>query len=145
MEGKTVSKQTKTLILCGLLTVMISIATSINSEKEIATSSKLGLNNQKIEWGIQRKENHEQPDLGAKNKELIKKYNGIAIGSPEKKYIYLTFDLGYEAGYTEKILDALKMNNVQGAFFVTAHYVNTAPDLIKRMIDDGHIIRKPYC
>ena len=58
----------------------------------------------------------------------------------EKKYVYLTFDLGYEAGYTEKILDALKENNVQGTFFITAHYVNSASDILKRMIDEGHIV-----
>ena len=51
--------------------------------------------NKKICWGIKRNDNHEQPDLGKENKELIDKYNGIAMGSKEKKYIYLTFDLGY--------------------------------------------------
>ena len=46
----------------------------------------------------------------------------------------------YEAGYTEKILDTLKENNVKAAFFITAHYVNTAPELVKRMLDEGHIV-----
>ena len=51
--------------------------------------------------------------------QLIEKYNGIAIGDVEKKKIYLTFDLGYEAGYTEKILDVLKSNDVKACFFIT--------------------------
>ena len=72
--------------------------------------------------------------------ELISEYNGIALGNSEKKYIYLTFDLGYEAGYTEKILDALKENNVQGTFFITAHYANSASDIVQRMINEGHIV-----
>lgn len=96
--------------------------------------------NKKICWGIKRNDNHEQPDLGKENKELIDKYNGIAMGSKEKKYIYLTFDLGYEAGYTPKILEILKQNDVKATFFITAHYLNTQPDLVKQMIDEGHII-----
>ena len=66
----------------------------------------------------------------------MEKYNGIYLGDPEKKYVYLTFDEGYEAGYTAKILDTLKEENVQGTFFITAHYVNTASDLVQRMIDE---------
>ena len=56
------------------------------------------------------------------------------------QHVYLTFDNGYEAGYTEKILDVLKENQVPAAFFITGHYVNTQPELIQRMIDEGHII-----
>ena len=135
------NKQFKTIILSGLFTLIITLSFfTSNNETGLATNSEIGLSNKKIEWGIQRKNNHEQPDLGAKNKELINKYNGLAIGSPEKKYIYLTFDLGYEAGYTSKILDALKENGVQGAFFITAHYVNTASELLQRMINEGHIV-----
>lgn len=135
-------KQKKTLILCGFLALILTLSTiiSINKGEEIAVNSDTGLSNKKIEWGIQRKNNHEQPNLGAKNKELINKYNGLAIGNPENKFIYLTFDLGYEAGHTAKILDALKENNVQGVFFITAHYVNTQPELVQRMIDEGHIV-----
>ena len=62
------------------------------------------------------------------------------MGNNEEKSIYLTFDLGYEAGYTAKILDTLKEKNVQGTFFITAHYLNTAEDLVKRMIDERHIV-----
>ncbi len=60
------------------------------------------------------------------------------MGNSEDKYIYLTFDLGYEGGYTEKILDVLKENNVKACFFITAHYLNTTEDLVKRMIEEGH-------
>ena len=135
-------KELKTIILGSLLTLIVTLSlfTGNINQAEVFTNSNNGLSNKKIEWGIQRKNNHEQPNLGKKNVELINKYNGIALGNKEKKYIYLTFDLGYEAGYTEKILDALKENNVKGTFFITAHYVNTAGDLVKRMIDEGHIV-----
>ena len=62
------------------------------------------------------------------------------MGNNADKYIYLTFDEGYEAGYTSQILDTLKENNVKATFFITAHYLNTQPELVKRMIDEGHIV-----
>jgi len=113
---------------------------NIDNNKYIQTNGAISLSTQKIEWGIKRGDNHEQPDLGSKNKSLIEKYNGMAMGNKESKDIYVTFDLGYEAGYTEKILDTLKENNVPATFFITAHYANSATDLVQRMIDDGHII-----
>ena len=62
------------------------------------------------------------------------------MGSEDSNSIYLTFDLGYEAGYTEQILDVLKENNVKAVFFITGHYLNSEPDLVKRMIEEGHIV-----
>ncbi len=115
-----------------------------NIVSNITVSQNLNLSNQKIEWGIKRNDNHMQPDLGAKNLELMKEYDGMAMGNAEKKYVYLTFDNGYEAGYTGKILDTLKENNVKATFFITAHYSNTAGDMIQRMIDEGHIVREPH-
>lgn len=123
-----------------LLVGSILFSNTSNNTSAIHTSGTLELSDYKIEWGIKRAKNHEQPDLGSKNRQLIEKYNGMAMGNNNDKYIYVTFDLGYEAGYTAKILDVLKENNVPAAFFITAHYVNTASDLVQRMIDDGHII-----
>ena len=112
------------------------------NKRTVQTSSIITANesNKKIGWGIKRKNNHEQPDCGIKNIKLLTQNNGIAIGNKEKKYIYLTFDEGYEAGYTNKILEILKNNNVKAAFFLTAHYINTSEELVKQMISDGHII-----
>lgn len=114
----------------------------------IATSQvKANDINKKIGWGIKRNDNHEQPDLGKENKELIDKYDGIAMGNNNDKFVYLTFDLGFEAGYTDKILDVLKDNNVKACFFITAHYLNTHPELVKRMIEEGHDVgnHTPNC
>ena len=134
-------RNTRKIILCGLLGLIIAISTIVNirNENKIQTNSGV-LSNKKIGWGIKNGNNHNQPDLGSTNKKLIEKYNGIAIGNSEKKNIYLTFDMGYEGGYTEKILDSLKEENVPATFFITAHYVNTAGDLVRRMIDEGHIV-----
>jgi len=130
-------------VTCGILALLfmgISIIYSDINYRTVETNSNSSLSNSKIEWGIKRGKNGEQPDLGSKNKFLIEKYNGMAMGNKESKNIYVTFDLGYEAGYTENILNTLKENNVPATFFITAHYVNTASDLVQRMIDEGHII-----
>ena len=113
---------------------------NVINENSVTTSSTIELNNKKIGWGIKRADNHAQPDLGSKNKEIIDKYKGIAMGNTNDKYVYLTFDEGYEAGYTPRILQVLKDNNVKACFFLTAHFVNTQPDLVKQMIQEGHTI-----
>jgi len=124
----------------------IFVAQSVNKveNRTVNTSGELSsvesLPNSKIGWGIKRSDNHEQPDIGSKNKEIMDKYQGIYMGNKDKKTVYLTFDLGYEAGYTSKILEVLKNNDVKATFFITAHYVNTQADLVKQMIDEGHII-----
>ena len=135
------NKEFKTIVLGSLLSLILTLTifTGIN-QNVIVTNADAGVNNTKIGWGIKRNNNNLQPDLGSANKALIDKYNGIAIGNNEEKIIYLTFDLGYEAGYTSKILDILKEKNVQGTFFITAHYLNTASDLVERMITEGHVV-----
>lgn len=128
-----------------IILVFSIIAMKENSQNITkAVSSNAQLSNKKIGWGIKRNDNHEQPDLGTNNKKLIDENEDIAMGNSEDKYVYLTFDEGYEAGYTEKILDTLKENNVKAAFFITGHYLNSATDLVERMINEGHIVRKPH-
>ena len=127
------------ILIIGIISFML-IKNNKNENKIIQTSSGEILSNQKIGWGIKRNDNHEQPDLGSKNKKLIDENEDIAMGNKEDKYVYLTFDEGYEAGYTAQILDTLKANGVTAAFFITGHYLNTQEDLVKRMIDEGHIV-----
>lgn len=128
-----------TVIFIGVIMIFVSLIGK-NIDKTIQTNSNGTLSNKKIGWGIKRNDNHMQPDLGKTNLQLIDENNDIAIGNSEDKYIYLTFDEGYEAGHTEKILDILKENNVKAAFFITGHYLNTQSNLVQRMIDEGHIV-----
>jgi len=136
-------KNKKAYIILGIIicvfTFSVMMANSNLNENTVVTSSQ-ALSNKKIGWGIKRGENYEQPDLGSNNLKLLQEYNGMAMGNSEDKFVYLTFDNGYEAGYTSKILDVLKENNVKAAFFITAHYLNTASDLVERMIKEGHIV-----
>ena len=123
-----------------VIAILLLLMMLPKQENNIVTASAQELSNQKIGWGIKRGDNHEQPNLGAKNKQIIEEYQGIAMGNKESNQVYLTFDEGYEAGYTEKILDVLKENDVKAAFFITAHYVNTNPELVERMLEEGHIV-----
>ena len=127
------------LIFAILIVSIITISKFIKESQTIETSNN-NISNKKIGWGIKRNSSHEQPDLGKENYRLLAENQGIAMGNKEKKYIYLTFDEGYEAGYTEQILKTLKENNVTATFFITAHYLNTQPELVKQMIDEGHIV-----
>ena len=131
---------TSLTIIALLAITVIQIGKNSGNQEETRLTSSQGLSNKKIGWGIKRNNNHTQPDVGSKNKEIMDKYNGLYMGNNQKKLVYLTFDLGYEAGYTSKILEVLKQNNVKATFFITAHYVNTEPELVKQMIDEGHII-----
>ncbi|WP_051273179.1 delta-lactam-biosynthetic de-N-acetylase [Desulfotruncus alcoholivorax] len=108
----------------------------VNQQKDSATA----LSNNKYGWGLKINNEHRQPEIPSSINSLLKKYNAFWIGNPNDKFVYLTFDEGYENGYTPKILDILKSNNVNAAFFVTGHYLKTQPDLVKRMVNEGHIV-----
>ena len=125
--------------ICGIILIFLLIFT-IYRENQVMYTNGSELSNKKIGWGIKREKDHKRPDVGKENAELMEKYDGIYIGNADKKYIYLTFDEGYEAGYTEKILETLNNNEVKATFFITSHYLNTASDLVERMIDEGHIV-----
>ena len=127
------------IIFIVLLVLFICIK-GVDSEITLQTSSTGTLSNKKIGWGIKRNANHEQPDLGSENKRLIDENGDMAIGNKEDKFVYLTFDEGYEAGYTAKILDVLKENDVKAAFFITGHYLNSQPELVERMIKEDHTV-----
>ena len=126
------------VIILILIVTLVSIKN--NKQEESILTSTQNLSNKKIGWGIKRNDNHDQPDVGEENKKVLEENNGICLGNKDKKVIYLTFDEGYEAGYTKQILSTLKETNVKAAFFITAHYLNTQPELVKQMIDEGHIV-----
>lgn len=90
-------------------------------------------------WGLGFGQEGTQPTGNATVEEL-KKYNTSYVGSNTEKVIYLTFDAGYENGNTEPILDALKKHNVTATFFVVGHYLESAPELVKRMVAEGHFV-----
>ncbi|MGI6778676.1 MAG: delta-lactam-biosynthetic de-N-acetylase [Acetivibrionales bacterium] len=91
-------------------------------------------------WGLKRNPDNRIPDADPGAPELLKKYGGFYLGDTTKKVIYLTFDEGYENGYTPKILDVLRDNKVKGVFFITGPYLKEHQDLVRRMVEEGHIV-----
>lgn len=91
------------------------------------------------DWGLSFQTEGEAP-IGNATAEDLAQYGAYYLGDTSEKVIYLTFDCGYENGYTEPILDALKKHNAPAAFFVVGNMVETAPDIIRRMAAEGHIV-----
>ncbi|HHV72834.1 MAG TPA: delta-lactam-biosynthetic de-N-acetylase [Clostridia bacterium] len=110
-----------------------------NSSKNTSGQAPMALDNTLLSWYFQRNTEHKTPQTNSKYVDYLKGY-GYYVGDTKEKVIYLTFDNGYENGYTAKILDVLQANNVKAAFFVTGSYVKQNPDLVKRMVREGHIV-----
>ena len=91
------------------------------------------------DWGLSFGESGTQPTGNASPEDLAW-YDAYYVGGDDVKVIYLTFDCGYENGNTEPILDALKKHDVQATFFVVGHFLETAPDMVKRMVAEGHVV-----
>jgi peptidoglycan-N-acetylmuramic acid deacetylase len=89
-------------------------------------------------WGLSFKADGQRPTGNATAEELAA-YNAYYLGADEK-VIYLTFDAGFENGHTPAILDALKKHNAPAAFFLVGNYLETAPDLVRRMVEEGHTV-----
>lgn len=99
----------------------------------------VGYDTEKIGWGLKKVENS-SPEVPRERSEMLKRYDGYYLGNTTEKVMYLTFDEGYENGYTAQILDVLKKTGTKAAFFVTGPYIKTQPELVKRMTDEGHIV-----
>ena len=97
------------------------------------------LDNKKIGWGAKHN-GHDQPEIPKATRQMFLQHDTIFMGNSEDPVIYLTFDAGYENGYTESILDTLYQNNVRAAFFITGHYLKTNPQIVQRMLDENHIV-----
>ncbi|HEX3037449.1 MAG TPA: delta-lactam-biosynthetic de-N-acetylase [Oscillospiraceae bacterium] len=121
--------------MCCILLVVLpfAIGNATRNTKAVPTAAA------NTNWGLGFKENGKQP-TGNASPQSLKQYDAYYVGSPDKKVIYLTFDCGYENGYTPAILDTLKKHNVKATFFVVGTYIKSSPDLVKRMLSDGHIV-----
>ena len=103
------------------------------------TVQTVSVQNQADNWGLGFGAEGTQP-TGNVTADELKEYNAWYVGDKNKKVIYLTFDCGYENGNTEPILDALKKHNAKATFFVVGHFLESAPDIVKRMTEEGHAV-----
>ncbi|WP_258535529.1 delta-lactam-biosynthetic de-N-acetylase [Bacillus sp. 03113] len=115
-----------------MIAILLALTWSISVYAQVS--------NAPIHWGFKKNSNEVPPEAGEPLDNMLEKYGSYYIGDPKKKDIYLTFDNGYENGYTAKILDVLKKEKIPATFFVTGHYLKSEPGLVKRMVKEGHII-----
>ncbi|MDO4446149.1 MAG: polysaccharide deacetylase family protein [Bacillota bacterium] len=104
-----------------------------------AVSTSAPVESQAGNWGLGFGESGTQPTGNASPEEL-KTYHAAYCDPTDEKVIYLTFDAGFENGNTPAILDALKKHNAVGTFFVVGNFLETSPDLVKRMVKEGHLV-----
>ena len=133
------------LIICAFI---LQGCASNNEVKETSMVAESGekavqninsIDNKGTGWGF-KKEKGEKPDIPKETEDMFSRYDTYYIDPSDEKVMYLTFDEGYEAGFTPQILDSLKKCNVSAAFFITGDYFDREQELVKRMYDEGHII-----
>ena len=90
-------------------------------------------------WGLSFRQEG-APPIGNAGKDQLRQYQAAYIGNTNEKVLYLTFDAGYENGCTAKILDTLKEKQVPAAFFLVGNYIRQSPDLVRRMVTEGHTV-----
>ncbi len=117
------------MIIWVAILAAIALAVSIFSNQVLETGS----------WGLSFR-TEGAPPVGNAGTEQLKQYNAAYIGDTSQKVIYLTFDAGYENGCTAQILDILKKHQVPAAFFLVGNYLQQNPELVRRMVAEGHTV-----
>ena len=135
---KTVSA---VLFLCAMFFLGREVAATMQGVRETSgTALSSGAVQQEAEnWGLGFGKEGEKPTGNASVAEM-KQYNAYYMAEGDEKVLYLTFDCGYENGNTEPILDALKNHNATATFFVVGHFLESAPEIVQRMVDEGHTV-----
>ena len=117
------------LILIGAILLAIVMTVVIFRQAVLETGS----------WGLSFRQEG-TPPVGTVNAEKLREYDAAYLGDATRPVIYLTFDAGYENGSTEKILDILKKQEISAAFFLVGNYIEKNADLVRRMVEEGHIV-----
>lgn len=121
------------LAFAGVIAVFLGIFAFLRSPSAVPSSAAI------TNWGLSFQKEGEPP-TGNATPEYLAQYDAFFRGDSAKKGIYLTFDCGFENGNTAPILDALKKHQAPAAFFVVGNYLETAPDMVKRMEAEGHLV-----
>ena len=127
-------RKTIVYVLSGVLVLFMGIVIISGM-----TANRAVMTNADVNWGLSFNSADGIP-TGNASAEKLKTYNAYYTGDTKDKKIYLTFDAGYENGYTEKILDVLKKHNTKATFFLVGNFLKTSPELVKRMAEEGHIV-----
>jgi len=117
------------IILMLAIAVAVAVGISVFAGSRIETGS----------WGLSFR-TEGAPPLGNAGKDQLAALDAAYLGDVSRKVLYLTFDAGYENGSTEKILDVLRQQQVPAAFFLVGNYLEKNEDLVRRMVEEGHIV-----
>ena len=122
-------KKRDLLILLIAVVIALAVSVSVFASSALTTGS----------WGLSFRQEG-APPIGNAGKDQLRQYQAAYIGDVGEKVLYLTFDAGYENGCTAKILDTLKKKQVPAAFFLVGNYIQRSPDLVRRMVAEGHTV-----
>ena len=126
-----------TLFLCSFFAGNV-LAHTISSFSSLSTDF-LPVSASCENWGLSFQQEGKPPVANATS-DYLKQFQAHYIADTTESVLYLTFDAGYENGNTEAILDALKKHHAPAAFFLVGNYLETSPDLVKRMMAEGHTV-----
>ena len=116
-------------ILMGVMALAVVLGIGIFLADTVETGS----------WGLSF-QTEGQPPVGPANSAVLARYDAAYLGNTGEQVLYLTFDAGYENGCTAQILDILKKHQVPAAFFLVGNYLEKNPDLVRRMVAEGHTV-----
>lgn len=119
--------------LCVCVAVTVAMTTFFTNQADIRQTAAAG------NWGLSFQEDGKAP-VGNATAAYLKKYDAYYADDSGKSVLYLTFDVGYENGNTAKILDILKKHKAPACFFLVGNYIETNPDMVKRMVEEGHTV-----
>jgi len=126
-------------IFLAVLLLSGSMLCGCGCRASISTAAPAAIPALSANWGLSFPTEGQTP-VGNASAAALKQYNAYYVGDTSQKVIYLTFDCGYENGNTAKILDTLKKHHAPAAFFVVGHMIESAPELVRRMADEGYIV-----
>ena len=131
---KRIFQRPAAFVLLGVMAITLCASLLLQRE-EPAVASAAEITN----WGLSFQKEGEAP-VGNASAEYLKQFDSYYVGDANQKTIYLTFDCGFENGNTAAILDALKKHDAKACFFVVGNYLETAPDLVQRMVEERHLV-----
>ena len=118
---------------------LIILGSAVTAALVLTLRLLFGIALQTGNWGLSFQTQGSAP-IGPASVQSLGKFDAVYLGDTSEKVIYLTFDAGYENGCSAKILDILKAHDVPAAFFLVGNYMQKNADLVRRMVDEGHIV-----
>ncbi|GAB6170368.1 hypothetical protein JCM1393_28280 [Clostridium carnis] len=126
-------KKARFIVFSVLLSLLLTIPVFISAQVFASDDTELN-------WYFVNREKGKTPECPKESSDFFNELGAYYVGDTNSKVLYLTFDEGYENGNTPKILDVLKEENVPAAFFVVKPYIKDYPDIVKRMVEEGHLV-----